>query len=150
MHYSEYAFSKSSNVKTMTSKKPNIPLGRSTGLSPIDIIQTQLLYKEQCSKLLLWLEIFITHVLLELRGTSTSQLPPKRASTISVPPIVPPSNGKHLKGKSGRFSPPNYPQPYKSNTDNVWIIEVPEGYRIYIQIFNIRIAYVNICCYHIK
>jgi len=52
MHYSEHAFSKSSNVKTMTSKQPNIPLGRSTGLSPLDVIQTQLLYKEQCGELL--------------------------------------------------------------------------------------------------
>ena len=51
MHYSAYAFSKSRSVKTMTSKEPNIPLGRSSGLSPLDIIQTQLLYKEQCSKL---------------------------------------------------------------------------------------------------
>jgi len=64
MHYSEYAFSKSSNVKTMTSKRPNIPLGRSTGLSPLDIIQTQLLYKEQCSKLPLWLEILLLYTCL--------------------------------------------------------------------------------------
>ncbi|XP_065890335.1 uncharacterized protein [Dysidea avara] len=123
MHYSAYAFSKSRSVKTMTSKEPNIPLGRSSGLSPLDIIQTQLLYKEQC----------------KLRGSSTSQLPPKKTVT-PVPQIVLPPNGKHLKGMNGRFSPPNYPQPYKSNTCYVWIIEVPEGYFISIQIFNIRIA----------
>jgi len=52
MHYDEFAFS-INGKKTMSSKEPNIPLGRSTGLSPLDIQQTQLLYEDLCSKLLL-------------------------------------------------------------------------------------------------
>jgi len=52
MHYDEVAFS-INGEKTMSSKEPNIPLGRSTGLSPLDIQQTQLLYEDLCSKLLL-------------------------------------------------------------------------------------------------
>ena len=61
---------------------------------------------------------------------------------VTPPPIVLPPTGKHLKGKSGHFSAPDYPQPYKSNTNRIWIIEVPEGYVVYIQIFNISIEYV--------
>jgi len=52
MHYDEFAFS-SNGERTMSSKEPLIPLGRSTGLSPLDIQQVQLLYEDLCSKLLL-------------------------------------------------------------------------------------------------
>jgi len=51
MHYDEYAFTKNDKM-TMSSKEPNIPLGRSTGLSPLDIQQIQILYKDLCSKFL--------------------------------------------------------------------------------------------------
>jgi len=54
MHYSEYAFSKDRTSKTLTSKEAGIPIGRSSGLSPLDIKQTNLLYRDQCSKSLVW------------------------------------------------------------------------------------------------
>jgi len=53
-----------------------------------------------------------------------------------------PPHDKYLNGTRGHFSAPDYPQPYKSNTEYAWIIEVPEGYIVYIQIFNISIEYV--------
>jgi len=80
------------------------------------------------------------HASLEIRGPSESRLPPKESVT-PAPTLLPP-NDKHLKGKSGDFSAPDFPQPYKSNTDYVWIIEVPDGYVAYIQIFGISIEYV--------
>ena len=51
MHYGEYDFSKNPNLKTMSSKQPGIPLGKSSELSPLDILQNQLLYGDLCSKL---------------------------------------------------------------------------------------------------
>jgi len=74
-----------------------------------------------------------------MRRSSASELPPKKVTASPGPSIVPPPNGKYFKGKSGEFSLPTYPRPYRSNTDIVWIIEVPEGYHIHIQIFDIRI-----------
>ena len=84
------------------------------------------------------------HTSSEIRGPSESQLPPKEGVT-PAPTLLPP-NDKHLKGKSGHFSAPDFPQPYKSNTDYVWIIEVPDGYDASIQIFGISIEYV--CLLH--
>jgi len=50
MHYSEYAFSRNRTSKTLSSKEAGIPIGKSSGLSPLDIQQTNLLYRDQCSK----------------------------------------------------------------------------------------------------
>ena len=49
MHYREYALSRDGS-KTLTPKEAGIPIGRSTGLSPLDIKQINLLYREQCSE----------------------------------------------------------------------------------------------------
>ena len=54
MHYSDNAFARTSNMKTITSKEPGIPIGVSTGLSPLDIQQTQLLYESRCSESVVW------------------------------------------------------------------------------------------------
>jgi len=78
-----------------------------------------------------------TYALLELRGSSESQLPPKKNDTIVIPPSV-----KHLMGKSGTFSAPDYPQPYKSNSNYTWIIEVPKGHIIQMRVIGISIEYV--------
>jgi len=80
----------------------------------------------------------IKYVPLGLRVSSVSRLPPKTIAT--PPPIVLPPGGQHLMERSGRFSAPNYPQPYQSNNDTVWIIEVPSGYVVYIQVFNVYIG----------
>ena len=50
MHYSKYAFAKPGKA-TISTKESNIPIGRAPELSRLDIIQTDLLYKDQCSKL---------------------------------------------------------------------------------------------------
>ena len=50
MHYHDTAFSVVVGKITLESIDPNIPIGGATELSPLDIIQTNLLYK--CSKLL--------------------------------------------------------------------------------------------------
>ena len=49
MHYSKYAFAKPGSV-TITSKEDEIPFGRAPVLSRLDILQTELLYKDHCSK----------------------------------------------------------------------------------------------------
>jgi len=74
-----------------------------------------------------------------MRRSSTSELPPKKVTASPGPSIVLPPNGKYFKSKSGEISLSTYPRPYRSNTDIVWIIEVLKGYRVYLQIFDIRI-----------
>lgn len=49
MHYSRYAFAKPGNI-TISSKEDDIPFGRAPVLSRLDILQTELLYKDHCSK----------------------------------------------------------------------------------------------------
>ena len=49
MHYSQYAFTKYGTI-TISTKEDDIPFGRAPELSRLDIIQTELLYKDQCSK----------------------------------------------------------------------------------------------------
>lgn len=49
MHYSETAFAKFGTI-TISTKESDIPFGRAPELSRLDIIQTELLYKDQCSK----------------------------------------------------------------------------------------------------
>ena len=89
-------------------------------------------------------DIVIKNVLLGLRVSSESRLPPKTVTT--PPPIVLPPGGMHLMGRSGHFSAPDYPHPYQSNNCTIWIIEVPSGYIIYIQVFNVYIEYVYTHC----
>ena len=48
MHYSATAFAKTNTV-TISTKEKNIPFGLAPELSPLDIKQTNLLYKSQCS-----------------------------------------------------------------------------------------------------
>ena len=66
-----------------------------------------------------------------LRSSSESRLPPK------VPPPSPVNLSswncsEHLIGRSGQFSPPD--NPYKSNTNCVWAIEVPKGHGVQLKI----------------
>jgi len=53
MHYGDTDFA-IPGTKSITSKEPGIPIGQSTGLSPLDIQQTQLLYRNLCSKSAVW------------------------------------------------------------------------------------------------
>ena len=48
MHYNENQFSINGSI-TISAKEKGIPVGRAPGLSPLDIKQTNLLYKDQCS-----------------------------------------------------------------------------------------------------
>jgi len=48
MHYSATAWAKSGNI-TISTKEKDIPFGRPPELSSMDIKQTNLLYKDQCS-----------------------------------------------------------------------------------------------------
>ena len=48
MHYRDNLFGINGST-TMTAKEKGIPLGHAPGLSPLDIKQTNLLYKNQCS-----------------------------------------------------------------------------------------------------
>ena len=48
MHYSKYAASKNGKA-TISTKEKDLQIGRSPELSPLDIKQTNLLYKDQCS-----------------------------------------------------------------------------------------------------
>ena len=50
MHYRQTAFAKTGTI-TISTKEDDIPFGRAPELSHLDIIQTELLYKDQCSKL---------------------------------------------------------------------------------------------------
>ena len=47
MHYTERAFAKTGKI-TITAKEKDLELGNGVGLSPLDIKQTNLLYKTQC------------------------------------------------------------------------------------------------------
>ena len=49
MHYSSTAFAKSGTV-TISAKEKDLPFGRVPELSPLDIKQANLLYKQQCGK----------------------------------------------------------------------------------------------------
>ena len=75
---------------------------------------------------------------LELRSWSHSRLPaPVMINFTFV--IVPPGRcNKHLTGLTGSFSPPDYY--YRSNTECIWIIEVPRGYSIRVTFYNVGIA----------
>ena len=48
MHYNDNFFARSPGLKTMVPVAPGIILGRASDLSPLDILQTNLLY--DCSK----------------------------------------------------------------------------------------------------
>ena len=48
MHYHESQFSINGSI-TISAKEKGIPVGRAPGLSPLDIKQINLLYKDQCS-----------------------------------------------------------------------------------------------------
>ena len=61
MHYSQYAFAKPGTI-TMSTKEDGIPFGKALELSRLDIIQTELLYKNQCSKFVTVIH-FIVYVL---------------------------------------------------------------------------------------
>ena len=139
MHYYTDHFSVGDSI-TITSKEKGIPLGRGPGLSPLDIKQTNLLYKDQCSYVYNnWLNIHSSCVCIlwyyiGLRSSSESRLPPK--------PLAPsPVNlslwncSEHLIGKGGQFFPPD--NPYKNNTDCVWAIEVPEGHGIQLKVYGV-------------
>jgi len=139
MHYGATAFAKFGTVSISTKEK-NIPFGRATELSPLDIKQTNLLYKKQCGLLInLICRKFVYRIIifsLGLRSSSVSKLPAKSLTT-SSPVILPRGRcNKHLTGKTGWFFPPD--NPYKSNTDCVWIIEVPKGYCILLTVYNIQ------------
>jgi len=73
--------------------------------------------------------------LLGLRSSSDSMLPERP----TFPPVtVPPGRcNKHLIGKKGQFSPPD--NPYKSNTDCVWIIKFPKGYYFQLIFYDIEL-----------
>ena len=75
--------------------------------------------------------------LLGLRSWSSSRLPPPVTSKIS--PVVLPSGrcNRHLIGSTGRFSPPD--SYYRSNTECIWVIEVPEGYNVRVTFYNVQI-----------
>ena len=47
MHYNKYAFTINNNI-TISSKEKDIPFGGAPELSPLDIKQINLLYKDQC------------------------------------------------------------------------------------------------------
>ena len=53
MHYSKYAFAKNGTNITISSKEKDMPFGYAPELSPLDINQTNLLYKDQCSKFII-------------------------------------------------------------------------------------------------
>jgi len=125
MHYSATTFAKS-GTKTISTKGKNIPFGRATELSILDIRQTNLLYKKQCGLLInLICRKFVYKIIFSLgsRSSSVSKLPSRC--------------DKYLYGITSWFSPPD--NPYKSCTDCVWIIEVPKGYRIVLTIYNIQL-----------
>ena len=48
MHYNKYGFTKNGKA-TISAKEKNLQLGIGRELSPLDIKQTNLLYKDQCS-----------------------------------------------------------------------------------------------------
>ena len=73
--------------------------------------------------------------LLGLRSWTTSKLLPPA----DVKPFILPTGtcNRHLTGTSGTFYPPDYY--YRSNTECVWIIEVPRGYSIRVTFYNVDI-----------
>ena len=74
--------------------------------------------------------------LLELRSPSVSRLPVKVALPSPVK-LSPGRCNKHFLGKTGQISPPD--TPYKSNTTCNWVIEVPTGYYIQLDFYNIAL-----------
>lgn len=48
MHYSSFAFARARGLETIRAKLPNIPVGGSEELSPLDILKTNILYS--CGK----------------------------------------------------------------------------------------------------
>ena len=75
------------------------------------------------------------YLFLGLRSWSASRLPPPA----NVNPFVLPVGrcNRHLSGKTGKFSPPDFY--YQSNTECIWIVEVPTGYSIRITFYNVEI-----------
>ena len=72
--------------------------------------------------------------LLDSRSASESEstLPPP-----SPPTVAPGRCNEKISGMTGTFSPPD--NPYRSNTDCAWLIEVPKGYFITLTIYGIQI-----------
>ena len=78
--------------------------------------------------------------LLDLRSSSesVSQLPAKSVNTASPVNLPLGRCNAHLQETRGQFSPPD--NPYRSNTDCAWVIEVPHGYKyISLKIYGLQI-----------
>ena len=73
---------------------------------------------------------------LGLRSWSDSRLPAPVNFTFVFLPLG--RCNEHLTGLSGYFFPPDYF--YRSNTECIWIIEVPSGYSIRVTFYNVEIA----------
>ena len=75
--------------------------------------------------------------LLDSRSASESNstLPPP--SPPPPPTVTPGRCNKKISGMTGTFSPPD--NPYRSNTDCAWLLEVPKGHYIVLRIYGIQI-----------
>lgn len=58
---------------------------------------------------------------------------------MSSPVVLPPGRcNKHIiVAKTVRITPPD--SPYKSNTTCIWIVEIPTGYYIQLEIYNLQL-----------
>ena len=138
MHYSKVAFAKPGTM-TITSIEKNIPFGGASVLSDLDILQTELLYN--CSKLLIYdVGICTMHCYIMFLLESRSPLPSRLPAKVATPsPVTLPPGGcnRHLLNVTGQIFPPD--SPYKSNTTCIWIIEVPKGYEVRLEIHDMEL-----------
>ena len=137
MHYSKVAFAKPGTM-TISSIEKDIPFGRAPVLSRLDILQTELLYN--CSKLLIYNVAMYMHNYIMFLLESRSPLPSRLPAKVATPsPVTLPPKGcnRHLLNVSGQIFPPD--SPYKSNTTCIWIIEVPKGYEVRLEIHDMEL-----------
>ena len=109
MHYHPRSFS-INGQDTIVAHDPNIEVGQAQELSPLDIMETNLLYK--CKE----------------PHPPPSIILPEEPTTLTEPPTNPYSCGSVFDGQlNGTISSPGYPT-YAHNQDCGWVIKVPSGF----------------------
>ena len=109
MHYHPSSFS-NNGEDTIVAHDPNIELGQAQELSPLDILETNQLYK--CTK----------------PHPPPSIVLPEESTVSTKPPTNPYSCGNVYDGQlEGTITTPNYPT-YAHNQDCGWVIKVPPGF----------------------
>ena len=122
MHYGAWSFSMNGEY-TIVAHDPNIEVGQAVELSPLDIMETNLLY--ECTE----------------PHPPPSIILPELTATPTESPTIPYTCGSVFDGQlSGTITSPGYPT-YAHNQTCGWVIKVPPGFRLLLTFQPLSVEY---------